>query len=574
MKLIALAPDGRLHRDEVLEALWPELSATAATNNLHRTLHALRQLLPELPSSYLRVKEHYLVLGPPAGVWVDVHAFVREADKARRSHQVNDYEAALAHYGGELLPGDYYQDWIAARREELRSICVELLMELASLYEDQGNYVGARDALQKLLEQEPALEAVHQNLIRLYLGLGQPQAALRQYARLREVLQRELDAEPDEESQALYQSILNSNASRDKERPQVLSPPQNLPPTNLMPNLTSFVGREVELAHLSALFTTTRLLTLRGAPGCGKSRLAREFALGQHHVFRDGVWHVELSEQAAAEQLPATLARALGLAMTSLEPLKEHMRDKALLLVLDNTEHLASESAQLVDLLLKHCPKLKVLVTGCSPLGLPGEVTWRVPPLSLAPEGADLDELQMSEAIQLFLDRARLYRPAFSLTPELAPTIHRISQSLDGLPLAIELLAPKLSALSIEQIAARLSNLLNLLRNDSPIIPLRHHSYEAALDRSYRRLGEEERSLFVGLANFTAPFTLEDLEDLYGEELDALSHLTTLVNTSLVAVLGPGSFLRYRLLEPIRQYAFKRLKVERIEREPKDGSRG
>ena len=574
LKLVALSPNGRLHRDEVLETLWPELPAKAAMNNLHGTLHALRQLLPNLPPSYLRIKEHYLVLGPPEGVSVDVKIFIAQAERARHSQQVDDYEAARAYYRGDLLPEDQYQDWAANRREELKSLYLDLLIELASLHEKNGNHTATLDTLRKALEQEPALETAHRNVMRLHLQMNQPQMALKQYARLHKVLQDEFDAEPDEESRAFYETILTRTGSRHEE-PKANSRPADLPPTNLLPSLSSFVGRETELMHLMPLLGTTRLLTLRGAPGCGKSRLTLEFALRSRHAFRDGIWRVDLSEEIDPTHLPEKVAQKLDLQeVTLFEELSQHIRDKDILLILDNAEHLSLACAHFTEALLDRCSKLRVIVTSCIPLGVSHEVIWRVPPLCLPPEGADLEEIQNSEAVQLFLERARLYRPAFRFTPELAPIIQDIVGQLDGLPLAIQLLVPKLSALSVEQISARLGNLLRLLRSDSPTIPPRHRSYEVALDRIHTLLSQEEQDFFISLASFAEPFSLEDLEDLYGTEFDIPARLTTLVSSSLLTVQGPGNQLRYRLLEPIRQYALKRFGEEQSGRDVQGNARG
>jgi predicted ATPase/DNA-binding SARP family transcriptional activator len=547
IKLLALAPGHRLHRERVLDHLWPELSTKAAMNNLHGMLHETRQSFSS--TTHLRFQDHALLLGER--VWVDVDAFIALAAKARRTREPSDYLAALELYKGDLLPEDPYEDWTSARREELRSLYLDLLMELARLQEERKDYPAALETLGKVLESEPALEAAHHSQMRLYLLLGQRRKAIKQYERLREALRQELDVEPDEESQALFVKILAETHEKAK--------PVALPPTNVAPALTGFIGREHELAELEPLLDTTRLLTLRGAPGCGKSRLALELAVRKRQAYPDGIFLADLGECPDAACLPKAVAQALALEGTiALSGLKAALADKELLLILDNCGHLVDACARLPDILLKHCPRLHILATSREALNLPGEVVWQVSPLAVPEEEGLLED---AEAARLFLERARLHRPDFSLTPERAPAILKICRKLAGLPLAIELAAAKLGVLSVNQIAARLDD-LSLLRRKNPLASARHWSFEGALDASFASLSEEERVLFTRLAVFPGSFSLEEAEALY--ELDGLELLAELVNKSLVSVERQEEEPRYRLLVPLRRYALKGLGEEEL----------
>ncbi|MDQ3396907.1 MAG: NB-ARC domain-containing protein [Deinococcota bacterium] len=562
VKLLALAPEHCLHHERVLEELWPEVPEKAAMNNLHRTLHDARRALSTSSNSYLRFRGDLLVLAPAERLWTDVDAFVAEAVKARRSQEVEDYEAALAHYKGDLLPEDHYQDWTSARREELYSLHLDLLMELAQLHEGREDHPAALGAFRKVLEREPALEAAHLGIMRAYLMLGQRHSALRQYGRLHEALRRELDAEPDEESRRLYEQIL---AGDPKVRIKVRPSPSGLPPTNLTPALTSFIGREAELAQLESLLGTTRLLTLKGTIGCGKSRLALELAFRKRRAYRDGVWWVDLADCAEASCIPEAIAQALDIETPSLDGLKAYLKDKELLLILDNCVHLLEACAKVAVTLLRGCQGLRLLATSREALQLESEVNWRLSPLRV-PQGDRLERLEDYEAVRLFVERARLYRPAFALTPERTPAVINICRHLEGLPLAIELLVSKLGVLSTGQIAARLDDLLPLLRNANRSVTPRHRSFEEALDGSYNLLSQEEQALFRQLAVFAGGFSLEAAESVCAAGLEVLELLSSLIDKSLVMVEPTERRLRYRLLEPIRQYAARKLAGEELER--------
>lgn len=209
VKLLALSPAQRLHREEVLEQLWPERSSKAALNNLHATLHAARRSLElPTPAPYLRFAGDLLVLDPSDRVCVDVALFLRHSRQARRTRHEEDYEQALELYQGELLPEDRYHDWSASLREELLELYLDLSLELADLYERQENCGAALEVLRRVVAAEPALEAAYLALMRLYLRLGQPQAALLTFEKLRRTLRREFGSGPSSKMRQLYQSVL------------------------------------------------------------------------------------------------------------------------------------------------------------------------------------------------------------------------------------------------------------------------------------------------------------------------------------------------------------------------------
>ncbi|MFN2225364.1 MAG: tetratricopeptide repeat protein [Anaerolineae bacterium] len=342
-------------------------------------------------------------------------------------------------------------------------------------------------------------------------------------------------------------------------------------PNNLPQPLSSFVGRAEAMAQVERLLASTRLLTLTGPGGVGKTRLALEAAFAQLESFADGVWWVDLAPLVDAGPLASPVALALGLpddpGRSKIEMLSTHVRDRELLLVLDNCEHLIVECAELARQLLAQGRRLVILATSREPLGINGETVWSVPPLTLPclagmPAHQDLLE---SEAGQLFLERARASLPDLELTEAVARTIAEVCCRLEGIPLAIELAAARVRVLSVNQIAARLDDLFRLLTNGSRTALPRHQTIEATIAWSYDLLTPPEQRLFERLAVF-AGFGLEAAEavasDPAGSEairpahvLNLLSHL---VLKSLVVVRG-GERARYGMLETIRQYALERL---------------
>jgi predicted ATPase/transcriptional regulator with XRE-family HTH domain len=355
-------------------------------------------------------------------------------------------------------------------------------------------------------------------------------------------------------------------------------------PSNLPAPLTSFVGRERELAAVRRLQAGTRLLTLAGPGGCGKTRLALELARELLWAYPHGVRLVELAAIADAAVLPQTVAAAFGLQTVGLRPpleaIKEFLRARYLLLILDNCEHLLPACAHLAEALLRDCPTFSVVATSREPLGIAGEAVWRVPPMAVpgmaphlaAPEpsrpgpAAPHQELEQPDSVRLFVERARLQRPDFELTPANAPAVAEVCRRLDGLPLAIELAAARVRMLSVEQIAARLGDRLGLLTGAGRTALPRHQTLRAALDWSHDLLTAPERALLRRLAVFAGGFTLEAAEEVCepanegtGAPTDILDLLAQLVDKSLVIAEEHEGAMRYHMLETVRQYAYGKL---------------
>jgi predicted ATPase/DNA-binding XRE family transcriptional regulator len=338
---------------------------------------------------------------------------------------------------------------------------------------------------------------------------------------------------------------------------------------NLPIPVTSFIGREQELGEVGQRLTGARLLTLTGIGGCGKTRLALEVARTVLERYPDGVWLVELAPVADPTLVPHLVASAVGVHsgpdQTVTGALTTALRNRHLLLVLDNCEHLLSACARMVDDLERSCAYLQVLATSREALGLTGEVAWRVPSLSVpdAHQPFTLAELGANPAVQLFVERTTALEPHFALTERNAAAVAQICRRLDGIPLALELAAARAEALTAEQIAARLDQRFRLLTGGSRAALPRQQTLRATLDWSYDLLTEPERLLLNRLAVFAGSWSLEAAEVVCTDQRIALEDvfdlLAELVSKSLVLAEEADSAKRYRLLETVRQYARERL---------------
>jgi len=339
-------------------------------------------------------------------------------------------------------------------------------------------------------------------------------------------------------------------------------------PNNLPLQVTSFIGREKELAEVKALLDRSRLVTLTGTGGTGKTRLALQAAAELLDRYPDGVWFLDLAPLSDPASLPRTALAVLRVAETPGQPLLTTLLDclleRSTLLVMDNCEHLIEACAELADQIVRHCPSVHVLATSRELLGVPGEAAWRVPSLALSRSNeTSLDALLQDEAVQLFVDRARLARADFVVSAASAPALLQVCQRLDGIPLAIELAAARVRVLPVEQVAARLHDRFRLLTGGGRTALRRQQTLQALVDWSHDLLPEAERRLFRRLAVFAGDWSLAAAAEVCaGDGVDSeevLDLLTSLVDKSLVVAELQGRQARYRFLETIRQYAGEKL---------------
>jgi predicted ATPase/DNA-binding CsgD family transcriptional regulator len=345
--------------------------------------------------------------------------------------------------------------------------------------------------------------------------------------------------------------------------PRAAAPGHNLPTP-----LTSFVGRERHVAELKEALTRTRLATLTGAGGCGKTRLALRVAADLVDRYAHGVWLVELGPLSDHGLVTSAIASTLGVAERPDEALIDtlcaYLRDRSVLLVLDNCEHLFPGLGAAVRTVLQRCPGVTALATSREPIGIAGETTWRVPPLSAPdPAASHPDDVIQHDAVRLFVERARSSRPGFTVTPQSAAAIAHLCRSLDGLPLAIEFAAARVKVLSVEQIAARLDKRFDLLKAEYPGLLPHQQTLRTAMDWSYDLLSRRAQTTLRRLAVFPGGCSLEAATavcgDADGDETEMIDQLTQLVDKSLVEVDMRSGEARYWLLEIVRQYASDRL---------------
>ncbi len=349
-------------------------------------------------------------------------------------------------------------------------------------------------------------------------------------------------------------------------------PPRSLDnpalPNNLPAQLASFVGRERELAEVRQLLECDRLVTLTGAGGSGKTRLGLQVAAELLDGSGDGVWLVELAPIADEQAVASTVASSLGISGQSARPALEVLADalapQNLLIVLDNCEHLLNGCAAVVDALLARCPGVHFVVTSREPLGITGETIYRVPSLSLlGSEDSELEAAQSSDAVALFLERARAQGVGPPLDERIAPLLVSICRRLDGMPLAIELAAARLRSMSLADLSERLDQRFRLLTGGSRSALARQQTLQATVDWSYQLLDRGERSVLQRLSVFVDGFDLEAAEAVCGlgefESFEVVDLLGSLVDKSLVVAEPRGDTVRYRLLETIRQFATERL---------------
>ncbi len=337
-------------------------------------------------------------------------------------------------------------------------------------------------------------------------------------------------------------------------------------PNNLPAQLTSFVGREKEILEVTQMLKQSRLLTLTGSGGTGKTRLSLQVASGILEQFKDGVWLIELAPISEPALVPNTVANVLRLRVEDSRPLMDvvmdWLRDKEALFILDNCEHLIDACAQFANSILQLCRGVRILASSREALGIAGEAAYRVPSLPTPNEPLDIHQLETFDSVKLFIQRATLTLPTFQLTDENASFVAQICHRLDGIPLAIELAAARVRALSVEQIAERLDDRFRLLTGGSRAALPRQQTLRALIDWSYQLLSEDERLLFRRLAVFVGGWTLDAAESVCGGErsgFDVLELMTHLVDKSLVNIEHGAGESRYHRLETIRQYAREKL---------------
>ncbi len=553
--LVYLALHPEAHAREKLAALfWGDSPDDLARRSLRTALSWLRK---EIGDPVIAADRDVVQFHAASHIWVDAVEYQTQVAHFLDGDSSDSTAIDFDLYRGDLL-ADFYDDWILAERERLHALYLDALLRMIQRLRTQGEYSRAIDMAHKVLAVDAANEHAHQQLMFCHWSLGDRSAALKQFDECKRVLHDELSVEPSPDTVALYERIKQA---------RIVVPSPATDNTNLPIPLTSFVGRDPEMATVKHLLGNTRLLTLTGVGGCGKTRLAIQVARDMMDQFADGVWWVELAAAREDERVLQLVVKAVGLVesqqLSPLEALLNHLRTKQTLLVVDNCEHLVKACADLAETLLSHCPHMRVLTTSREALSISGEIAWLVPSLSLpaSNEFGTPAHLLESESMRLFVERAAAIRHDFALTPTNALAVAHICQRLDGIPLAIELAAARLKALTVEQIDARLDDRFGLLTTGSRTALPRQQTLRATIDWSVDLLTSLECKLFSQLSVFAGGFTANAAEAITNQP-NAFDLLTNLVDKSLVIADVRGEAARYGMLETIRQYADEKLRAQ------------
>ncbi|HUF01086.1 MAG TPA: BTAD domain-containing putative transcriptional regulator [Gaiellaceae bacterium] len=558
LAILAFDANRRLSTDVLIDRYWGDAVPATAKAALQTHISALRKLLP---ADVIRTEGYgyRLDLGDHS---LDVDEFVALAAEARQATRARRWEAALESVDAavELWRGGPYDelrddDFARFEISRLEEIRLELEEMRAKVLIGMGSNQEALAGLEPLVRAHPLRERLWEQLMLARYRLGRHAEALAAYREAWAAF-AELGLEPSESLRRLEQKILLHDESvRQEEAPH-----------NLPVELTRFIGRDSELGEVAGLLDEHRLVTLTGVGGSGKTRLAIRVAAGQLGAFPDGCWIAELGPVRDPDHVAPAVASAMGLRPQGedvVDALRAALAQERSLVVFDNCEHLLHASAALARALLEAAPNVHILATSREPLRVPGEALYDVPPLELPSEEADAVELEQCDAVRLFRDRASQARPGFALDDTNAEAVAAICRRLDGLPLALELAASRVSSLAPQTMAQRLDDRFRLLTGGSVTGPERHRTLEAALAWSYDLLHAREQVLFARLSVFGGGFTLDMAEDVCSdggiEARDVVPLVSSLMEKSLVSRYGDEVRVRYRLLETVREYAAARL---------------
>ena len=552
---LALDPGRPVPAETLIDDLWPDSPPARAANALQSLVSRLRAALGAT-----------VVCSGPGGYHLEAAPGDVDATEFDRLVTAGDPAAlrrALALWRGPALAdaAEYaFAAPVIARLEELRLAATEELIE-AELADGRAAELVPR--LEELRARNPLRERLHGQLMRALAASGRSAAALDVYETLRATLADRLGADPGAELAALHLDIL-----REPQAPAMIEKRPGRA-GNLPAQITSFVGRETELARLAGLLGEVRLITLTGPGGTGKTRLAIEAAAALEHPPVDGVWFVPLASVRDPQDVAQTILSALGaidriLPVEGLDPggpaarLIDVLADQRLVLVLDNCEHVIEAVATLADRVLAAAPGVRIMATSREPLGITGETLCPVPALGLPPEDAEPAVAETYPAIRLFAERAAAVRPGFVVDDGNVAQVLAVCRALDGAPLAIELAAARLRALTNDQVAGRLADRFRLLSTGSRAALPRHQTLRAIVDWSWELLDDRERRVLRRLSVFHGGATPDAAEEVTQDSVDVLA---ALVDKSLVVAEGNGE-VRYRLLETVRAYAAEKLAVE------------
>jgi predicted ATPase/DNA-binding SARP family transcriptional activator len=559
---LALEPGHVVPKATLVDWIWGERPPSEAANALQRLVSRLRKALPDGVIEG-QSDGYRLTVEPDAVDAVRFERLVRLARADSDPRRVGLLREALALWRGAVMQGVDLQESAAfnaavTRLEGLRLIALEDRFDAEVGLGHGGELI---TELTDLVAAHPLRERLVAALMRTLVATGRDTEALLVYQRTREALAGELGVDPSPELSAVHVALLRGELGRREDGRK----------TNLRAELTSFVGRDADVAAIRELVAEHRLATLIGPGGSGKTRLATETARTLLADLPDGAWLVELAAIGAGGDVAQSALAGLGLRDALLgeaqnaeltDRLVAAIREREALLILDNCEHVIESAAAFAHRVLGECPRLRILATSREPLGITGEALRLVEPLALPDAYPSRAEMESSPAVQLLRDRAGAVRRDFAVDARTLPTMVRVCRALDGMPLAIELAAARLRTMSIDQLACRLDDRFRLLTSGSRTALPRHQTLRAVIDWSWELLTDAERMVLRRLSVFSGGAGLEAAERVCaGDEVEqeqVLELLTALAEKSLLLAEGDDA-PRYRMLGTIKEYAARRL---------------
>ena len=561
-------------RDTLIGLFWPDMPLDQARNNLRVALSRLKRHLGD--SHLLDITRQTVAFNPTNQCWLDVSHFlhsIQQTEKHKHAHLADcqdcqtNLRQAVSLYRDAFLTGFFlddclaFEEWLFVWRERLHMQMLKQLERLAQAAESSGHLADAEHYARHQLAMDSLHERAHRQLMRVLAAQGQRSAALTQFQTCAAILRDELGVEPEAETLLLHEEIQAGTlaaASIETPLPQPLSPTRAY---TLPENTTPFIGREAELEQLSQRLTERRyrLISLVGPGGIGKTRLALQAARAEREAFRDGVFFVPLDGVQTAAEIPAAIAKALDITFRGSESPQAEiitiLRDRQLLVVIDNLEHVIEGGAELLIDVIEAVPEVVLLTTSRERLNAQGEDLFRLHGLPYPDRATEPDAARYA-AIRLFTDRAHRINKAFVLSEETLSHVVRICQLVEGLPLGLELAATWVRDVSVAQIAAALEKDFDLLETDLRDISPRHRNIATVFEHSWGLLTPTEQAILSQLAVFRGGFTLAAAQSVTGTSPLVLTRLRY---KSLLRGSGDGRYMAHELL---RQLALRKLEAQ------------
>ncbi|MEE9513475.1 MAG: BTAD domain-containing putative transcriptional regulator, partial [Anaerolineales bacterium] len=533
-------------RERLAGLLWPNSSESRARKNLRQALWQLRKAIGD---SHLLVDAKSIAFNATSDFWLDIGLLENTADQ--------DLETAVSVYEGELLPG-YYEDWILLERDRLDAAFDRKMHRLLMQLLQEQRWSDVLYWAERWIAQGYIPEAAYRALMMAHASAGEPSKVVTAYQRCVEALRQEVGVDPSEETENLYKSLLSGEkisvypfSDRPGQPVSVAAQQVNLPAQP-----TKFIGRKDEIAEIEHLLSNTRLLTLTGPGGIGKTRLALKVAANSLDQFSYGVHFVSLASIRSLDYMVQTVADALEFPLSTAEDPEDqllgYLRNKRLLLLMDNFEHLL-EGGVVVSKILQAASGVKILATSREKLGLQGEATISIGGMGF-PDMEIPDGAQAHDSIELFAQSASRARSGFELSAGDLERAAHICQIVQGMPLAIELATAWLDTLSLEEIEGELEQGLSILSTEMRDVPDRHRNIRAVFDHSWSLIDPAEREVFMSLSVFRNGFTREAAQQVAGASLELIAGL---VRKSFVR--HDPSASRFEIHELMRQYAQEKL---------------